>query len=520
VPKTSGTALRAILFTDIVGSTDLAHEQGDERWTRLLAAQRRIVREELKSHRGREVDTAGDGFFALFESPADAVRCAFGCARRVQDLGVDIRAGVHFGEIEMAGKDAHGIVVHTGARVMGQAGAAEVLATQTVRDLVAGATIRMEERGAFELKGVPGTWALFDVLTVDGADRPAPVDTVEGTERRARAARTGDQQRRRRWVVPTAAALVLAVAAVVAVRAIGREPLHVPPAGTVAMIDGQRFAEPVKVGSQPAALVEDGGTVWVADSQAQIYWVDGSSTSGSRGMDGPPTGLAAGDGSIWATAGFGSGGGPNAPVSRIDPGTHQPSFAFDTPIGARAVTTGGGGVWVASPDTGSVIRYDTLSRRTDSIDVAGTGAQPDPIAFDPGNGGDVWVGDSLAPKVYRISTATSHVDTYTIAGAASGIAVGQNVIWVSSAGSDAVYALDPTNGSVRTSVDVGGAGCNGPEALAVSARGVWVGCTQSQRVVLIDPARSAVTATLAVDGNPAALATAGDGSVWVAIGPR
>src|SRR5439155_899174 len=108
-----------------------------------------------------------DGFFAVFEGPADAVRCAFSAVRKVQDLGLDIRAGVHFGELEMSGKTAHGIIVHTGARVMGNAGAAQVLITSTVRDLVAGAKFGVSERPAVELKGVLGSWTLYDVLQVE-----------------------------------------------------------------------------------------------------------------------------------------------------------------------------------------------------------------------------------------------------------------------------------------------------------------------------------------------------------------
>ena len=108
MPKKPTTVLRAVLFTDVVGSTELARELGDQRWTRLLQAHRRIVRDQLRANRGREVDTAGDGFFAVFEGPTDAVRCAFAVARKVQVLGLDIRAGIHFGEIETSGTDAHG----------------------------------------------------------------------------------------------------------------------------------------------------------------------------------------------------------------------------------------------------------------------------------------------------------------------------------------------------------------------------------------------------------------------------
>jgi class 3 adenylate cyclase len=157
VPKTQATALRAVLFTDVVGSTELAREMGDVRWSRLLAAQRRVIRARLKARGGREVDTAGDGFFAVFDRPADAVRCAFEACRDVQELGLDIRGGVHFGEVEMVGPEVHGIVVHTGARVMGQAGASEVRVTATVKDLVAGARFDLQERETVQLKGARRT---------------------------------------------------------------------------------------------------------------------------------------------------------------------------------------------------------------------------------------------------------------------------------------------------------------------------------------------------------------------------
>ena len=204
VPKTRETGLRAVLFTDVVGSTELAREMGDVRWSRLLAAQRRVIRALLKSNGGREVDTAGDGFFAVFDRPADAVRCAFAACSDVQELGLDIRGGVHFGEVELAKNEVHGIVVHTGARVMGHAGACEVLVTATVRDLVAGSTFDLQERGNVELKGVPGTWTLYDVMAVDEQLRPSPIEGASvASERRDRvAAAPAPAGRGRRWILP------------------------------------------------------------------------------------------------------------------------------------------------------------------------------------------------------------------------------------------------------------------------------------------------------------------------------
>jgi len=302
VPKMNKTVLRAILFTDVVGSTELANEMGNERWTRLLEAHRRTFRDELRANRGREVVTTGDGFFAVFESPADAVRCAFTATRSVQDLGLDIRAGVHFGEIETSGTDAHGIVVNTGARVMGQAGAAEVLVTQTVKDLVAGATFALAMRGTFDLKGVPGTWTLFDVLKVDDELRPAPIEEATvATERRERASAGLAIRRRPRWLIPVAilAVLALGVGGFLALRP---KPTFIPTAGTVARIEGDRFDRPVSLGAFPMNLSEGEGRVWVTDRQSQLYWVqEQSGATGSRGTDGVPTAAAVGGGAIWIT---------------------------------------------------------------------------------------------------------------------------------------------------------------------------------------------------------------------------
>src|SRR4029079_9834762 len=208
------TRLRAVLFTDVVSSTELAREMGDVRWSRLLEAQRRVIRRLLRSMGGREVDTAGDGFFAVFDRTADAVRCAFAGWREVQELGLDIRAGVHVGEVELAGQEVHGIVVHTGARVMGQAGEAEVLVTATVKELVAGARFDLRERSTVELKGVPGTWTLYDVMAVDDQLRPAPIEQASvASERRDRVASSPPGGGRRgRWVIPVAAAGVLLLA--------------------------------------------------------------------------------------------------------------------------------------------------------------------------------------------------------------------------------------------------------------------------------------------------------------------
>jgi pimeloyl-ACP methyl ester carboxylesterase len=155
--------LVTVLFTDIVGSTERAAELGDAAWKELLERHDELIRGELHRFRGREIDTAGDGFLATFDGPARAIRCAESVREGARDLGLDIRAGLHTGEVEMAGEKVRGIAVHIGARVASMAGAGEVLVSSTVKDLVAGSGIDFEAIGSHSLKGIPGEWVLFAV---------------------------------------------------------------------------------------------------------------------------------------------------------------------------------------------------------------------------------------------------------------------------------------------------------------------------------------------------------------------
>jgi class 3 adenylate cyclase len=157
--------LATVLFTDIVGSTEKAAHLGDRRWRELLDTHDATVRKEIEHHRGREVDTAGDGFLATFDGPARAVRCACAIRDAVRAHGIEVRAGVHTGEIELRGDDVAGIAVHVGSRVSALAGPGEVLVSSTVVDLVAGSGLEFRERGEHELKGVPRKWTLFEVVS-------------------------------------------------------------------------------------------------------------------------------------------------------------------------------------------------------------------------------------------------------------------------------------------------------------------------------------------------------------------
>ncbi len=155
--------LATVLFTDIAGSTARLAEVGDREWTRLLAQHHALVRRQLARYSGKEIDTAGDGFFASFDGPARAIRCACAISETMGELGLEVRAGLHTGECEVVDGKVGGIAVHIGARVAAHAQPGEVLVSSTVRDIVAGSGIRFESSDTTTLKGLPGEWQLYSV---------------------------------------------------------------------------------------------------------------------------------------------------------------------------------------------------------------------------------------------------------------------------------------------------------------------------------------------------------------------
>ena len=163
-PLAANRVLSTVLFTDIVGSTEKAAELGDHRWHEVLEAHHSRVRAQMQRFSGREIDTAGDGFFMTFDGPARAVECTLAIAESVRELGLQIRAGCHTGEVELAGESVHGIAVHIGARIASKAGPGEVLVSSTVKDLTAGSGLVFEDAGEHELKGVAERWHLYRVI--------------------------------------------------------------------------------------------------------------------------------------------------------------------------------------------------------------------------------------------------------------------------------------------------------------------------------------------------------------------
>jgi pimeloyl-ACP methyl ester carboxylesterase len=163
LPRDIDRVLATVLFTDIVGSTEQLAEMGDRAWRERLATHHMIARQEIARWRGREINAAGDGFLAVFDGPARAIRCALALHQRLSTIGIPIRAGLHTGEVTMSDDDVSGMAVHIGARVAASAGAGETLVSGTVKDLVVGSDLAFSDRGVTTLKGVPGEWRLHAV---------------------------------------------------------------------------------------------------------------------------------------------------------------------------------------------------------------------------------------------------------------------------------------------------------------------------------------------------------------------
>ena len=494
--------LATVMFTDIVGSTELAGKLGDRAWRQLLARHHAYVRKVLKRFGGKEIDTAGDGFFATFDQPARAIACARELVAGLGAMGIEIRAGVHMGEVEVIGPKVGGIAVHIGSRVMSKAAPGEVLVSSTVRDLMSGSDISFEDRGLQELKGVPAQWHLFAI-------ERAPAHTVTAEPEPAE---TGSHPRSRGPVLVTGAVALAAVAAVAILLLTrgGGEPAFVPAPDTVVRIDPSdgRVVGGATVGTDPAAVAFGEGSLWVANYQDRtIQRIDPKTNepgSGFGGLNGNPEGMALGGGFAWVTTFQGG------QLDEIDPATNL-AKAIDIGQGYRAVAYGEGSVWVANDVTGSVLRIDpaTGSRRSIALPA---GAEPVGIAV---GGGSVWVADRIGARVFRVSPDTNRVvgpGTPVPDGNPGQMAFGQGFLWVTDEPNDSVMRIDPATGEGVVVDHVG----NGPRGIAAGAEGVWVANALGGTVSEIDPKTARVVRTVRVGFSPAGIAVGG-GTVWVAV---
>jgi len=455
--------LATILFLDIVGSTQIAAELGDRRWKALLDHFRAIVRAEIRRHKGHEEDTAGDGFFVTFAQPAQAVRAAAAIVGRVHEIGLDVRCGLHFGEAEIIERQRGGIAVHIGSRVMSLAGAAEILVTATVRDLMVGTEMELEDAGTHELKGVPGTWQVWRLRALDGKPLTGAMDADQAASTRlGHGPMTRARNRRRLLLAAGAVAVAAAVGGVAAFLVIG------PPPPTLVKIDPQTNSIVQEITDQyrsehhPNSLWSVNGALWQASTAGFVGLVRRDMSTGAViqtiPVSGDPQAGAFGFGSIWI-------GGLSNPgsVDRWDAVTGRRVAQLKVNVTIASMDASQTAIWVLG-DKGDLIKIDPISNA-----VAGTYRTP---TIDPGVvvalGDEVWVCDCEHHHVVEFNPATNSV-IRTLTFPQSGFLVGLN----DEKGHKTAWLLDP-GAATLTPIDVQSGEAGQPIGIGANLHGATV----------------------------------------------
>jgi streptogramin lyase len=486
---------RTVLFTDISGSTAMAAELGDRKWRRTLAAHHAAIRREIRRHRGREVDTAGDGFFAVFENPTDAVRCAAGAVAAAHALGLPIRAGVHTGEVEASGASYGGIAVHIGARLLSLAGPRQVLVSNTVRELVSGSGHEFDDFGVHELKGVPGEWHVYSLI-LPRFEEGVPLVGVDDEELRAITAR------RQRLVIgalgTVIVVLVLGLGGLYLVLSRPADPAR--GANTVAIYDSAA-SQPVRgirVDPGPNDVAVSESAYWTANVDAgtvtRIETASGSVTSlGQAGAR--PGALAVTPSRLWVLDRYSS------RITILD--GRQGTLLNSLPIHASAIAASTDQMWVVDDITDVAVRLDPLSgAQVSAVSLPAPAGATDVVVAAQ----SVWIAAPRAKAVFRLDPATATVtDVSTAMQDVQTLAAFGNDLWLVSPSTDSVSRLDIASGRLALSVDV----CDTPVSVAPTASGAWVACSVDRSLWRIDRTGT-VTSRIELDGVPTAVAADGE----------
>jgi peptide/nickel transport system substrate-binding protein len=459
-------AMLAVMFTDIVGSTELATALGDKRWRELLEQHDKAIREQIARFDGREVDTAGDAFFATFGLAVRAVDCALESARAVRRLGLRIRAGIHMGECVVTEDKVRGVTVHIGARVGAKARGDEVLVSSTVRDILAGAGLKFAERGEQTLKGVEGKWRLYAVeprVRDNEADLPPLLETeIAGPPKPAW------QKPRALAAIGTALAVLIGAIAFVTFRGPGG--LASVPADSVAVIDASSGAveSTVSVRRRPVGLTTAPDGIWVANS------IDRS-------------------------------------ITRIRAGGQTDTIPVGP--GPIALVAGGDFMWVVNGDASNVSRVSTKTQVAVGAPIqAGNGLSS--IAFSEGSDRKpqldpddaLWLANSVDGSLWKVDPTTGSRTLDVQVGPDPGaLAVTTDAVWVVSERAGTLVRVDPKTGVIVRVVRVG----NGPIAVAIADGFAWVANAGDATVTRVDT-KTYATKDFAVGRGPRAVAVAGD----------
>lgn len=513
--KRAERRLTTVLFLDIVGSTRIAAGIGDGRWRELLGRFRAIVRADLKRFGGLERDTTGDGFLATFDNPARAVEAADAIASSVHAVGLDVRAGVHTGEVESVDGSLAGIAVHLAARVMSLADAAQVFVTGTVKDLVIGSGIEFERVGERELKGVPGTWQIYSVIALHGHAREPALAEHDAAIRIAAVEPAPFLRRRRGLVVGVAVVVAVALAAGV-VLALTRRPTI-----TLLRLDAQgRVVQTLRDGYYshhlPDSLWASDGSLWQAipdavvrrdprtgDVQLKIP-VESNTTTGAPGFgsvwtssrsgtssvvvrrdeasgrvqarlsipNGDVVSMSAGGGAMWALESDGT-------LLAIDPNTTRVARSFETPtVKPGVVVSVGEEIWICDCDAGRYVEFDpnaghvvgkplTLPQRGFLVAVDRTSSSSS------GQGEhSVWIVDPNGDTLTPLGTDGRPGESLGFGGHVSQAAIGLGALWV--AASNAVYRVDLATGH-KLRIEIPESITAGSVTVDERSGSVWVG---------------------------------------------
>ncbi|MGH2680033.1 MAG: adenylate/guanylate cyclase domain-containing protein [Actinomycetota bacterium] len=475
--RTAARGMGAVLFTDIVGSTAIAAEMGNTRWAELVTRHHRVLRRQIGRFGGREIDTAGDGFFIAFERPADAIRCAVAATEAVRELGIEIRAGVSFGELEMMGRKPGGLVVNTAARVMSVGGPGEVLVPASVREIVPGAGITFAEHGVHRLKGLEGEFRLFSVTGVDGADVTPPLEVEQAAERRREIFPT--RSKRGALIAGLgAAAVALSVSAWLLWDGEAEEPRNVPERlqNAVVSIDvetgtigtrvpvgrtGNRFLNALEFLDHPMVVGEGG--VWLMAPPRLLHidplHADVRSEGIEIGLATTQT-VAAGFDAIWVLS--------DRTVSRVHPGTDElrPFLVLPLPSGIATYSLVLDDlIWLGDSD-GTIVRMDPA---TGARDQAETGLSLSRLATTRDG---VWVADVLDDVVVRVDRESLRPtgEQFGIGGSIDQMVGLGDDLWILDNHVGTVTRVDGAAGVVRDSARVG----HEPTDMAVTSEAVWI----------------------------------------------
>jgi hypothetical protein len=541
-----GRNLAALLFTDIVGSTEIAVELGDRRWRAIQAEHHSVIRRELRRFGGREIDTAGDSFFATFRIPQDAVRSAAAIVDATRSIGIEVRAGLHFGETELSSGGAGGIAVHTAARVSSLATPGEVLVTQTIVDLVSGSGLDFDERGTRELKGVPGAWRLYALLAVDGVVLGPPLDPLEAAERRTVASsdRPEGRTRARAFLVGGIASVIAITVAAVAIanRASSDRP-STPPLGQTSQANGYATLFKVdptttvdqvqgvylpRISSGP--IVSAGGSIWALTESNNAFQSGGvfeinpgyaqPQVAREIAVPGaclsPATCMAASGNAVWVSVLVSEGLG----LERIDAATGRPAkrptivdpsvtrqggevMSFNAPV-----AWGAGSVWLANGSSGTIFRVDPSTGRPIDTIRLGAGVTIDLLAYGEGS---VWAVDRFGGTLTAIDPGTDRAEPpIPLQGDPTSIAVGAGYVWVTDAQGNQLLRIDPHHPSGIQSVPVG----QEPAGVTIGGGSVWVANHGDGTVTEVDLRADLVSQTIPVSAAVQSLEFA-EGSLWV-----